>query len=494
MATNIAPQRYILLPPRGITTASVVGNSHVGDFMRSLSVPGLAPAGASSSKMRVIDSAHENGIKLVEMTPQGIAELRLEAPGVRIVPELFYNTARAPIPFLSTRTKTQAGATPAAVILKFVSGADGGPVAGATVVAFTDYVAREGAAGTTRANGTVQLDIGASARIERLYVYPRDGCWPAIRKNQQMPLSKPISLRPIDLAQPDILQFFRANAPGASGEGVTVGIIDTGCGPHPDLVVAGGRNTVVGQDAADYADNGDMHGTHVAGIVAARGVMPSGMSGLAPQVALRAYRVFAKGKSASNYSIAKAIDSAVADGCDLINMSLGGRGPADPATSSAIADARAAGVVVFIASGNDGLNEVSQPAADPRAVAVGCFGRKGAFPSDSISASNVGKPIGKPDKLNFVASFSNYGVQVDMAGPGVAVVSTVSTGNWAVMDGTSMACPAVTGAVARLLSANAAVRGMARDQQRSDAILTMARTAAHSLGFGPQYEGNGWIK
>lgn len=273
-----------------------------------------------------------------------------------------------------------------------------------------------------------------------------------------------------------------------------MGIVDTGCGPHPDLIVAGGRNTVVGENAADYVDNGDMHGTHVAGIVAARGAAPTGMGGLAPQVSLRAYRVFPKGGPASNYSIAKAIDSAVADGCDLINMSLGGRGPADPATSSAIADARAAGVVVFCASGNDSLNQVSQPAADPRAVAVGCFGRKSMFPSDSISASNIGKPIGTPDKLNFMASFSNHGLEVDMAGPGVGVVSTVPATGWAVMDGTSMACPAVTGAVARLLSADAAVRGMPRDQQRSDAILKMAFAAAQSLGFGPQYEGNGWIK
>lgn len=103
MANKPAAQRFILLPPRGMTTASVIGNTHVGDFMRSLSVPASAATGISQSKMRVIDSTHENGIKLVELTPQGISELRLEAPGVRIVPELFYDIARAPIPYLAAK-------------------------------------------------------------------------------------------------------------------------------------------------------------------------------------------------------------------------------------------------------------------------------------------------------------------------------------------------------------------------------------------------------
>jgi subtilisin len=61
------------------------------------------------------------------------------------------------------------------------------------------------------------------------------------------------------------------------------------------------------------------------------------------------------------------------------------------------------------------------------------------------------------------------------------------------MDGTSMACPSVTGAIARLLSANPAVMRMPRDQARSDAILQLAYAAAKPLGFGAEFEGNGWF-
>jgi subtilisin len=75
----------------------------------------------------------------------------------------------------------------------------------------------------------------------------------------------------------------------------------------------------------------------------------------------------------------------------------------------------------------------------------------------------------------------------------VGIVSTVPGRAWAVMDGTSMSSPAVAGAVARLLSSRPSILHMARGQERSDAILQLAFQAARSLGFGPEYEGSGWI-
>jgi subtilisin len=96
-------------------------------------------------------------------------------------------------------------------------------------------------------------------------------------------------------------------------------------------------------------------------------------------VTLRSYRVFGKNsQGASNYSILKAIDRAVADGCDLINMSLGGAA-GDEATLTAIEDAHAQGAVVIAAAGNDGRGPVGFPAAHSQAVAVSALGRKGTF-------------------------------------------------------------------------------------------------------------------
>lgn len=486
------PHRYLLLPPRGLQSAAAPASRHLAPLLRRLG-PGLRmPPSWVAGGMRVLDSVHDDGVKLVELTPQALLDLRSRAPGLRIVPEVFYEVARAPRPQVCGRPPGATGAASGRVALRFVWGAGGAPLAKALVIALTDTRQGLGDQGHTNADGVVRLSLGDAGSIARLYVYPREGCWPTMRRRVALPASGDIVLRPIDLAVPDLLQTFRPHAPGRRGKGVTVGIVDTGCGPHPDLPVAGGLNTVYGQSPDDWADNGDQHGTHVAGIVGARGRTPGGLQGLAPEAALRAYRVFAKGQGASNFAIAKAIDRAVADGCDLINMSLAG-GPADPATSAAIADARAAGVVVVCASGNDGEAQVGQPAADSRAVAVGCFGRRGTFPADAVSATTVGRPRGNPDRRYFRANFSNHGPEIDFAGPGVGIVSSVPGGGFAVMDGTSMACPAVTGMLARLLSARPALLHAPRDQARSDALLQVAFAAARSLGFGPQYEGQGWI-
>jgi subtilisin len=166
---------------------------------------------------------------------------------------------------------------------------------------------------------------------------------------------------------------------------------------------------------------------------------------------LRSYRVFGKGaEGASNFSIAKAIDRAVADGCDLINMSLGG-GPRDEATHSAIADARAKGALVIVAAGNDGRQPISFPAADSLSLAVSALGRQGTFPDGTTELGDVAPPFGK-DKKNFIAAFSNIGPELVLTGPGVGIISTFPGDKYAVLDGTSMACPAVTGAAAKLLS------------------------------------------
>jgi subtilisin len=240
-------------------------------------------------------------------------------------------------------------------------------------------------------------------------------------------------------------------------------------------------------------DNGDLHGSHVAGIIASRGGGADGVRGIAPGVRLRSYRVFGKGaEGASNFAIAKAIDRAVSDGCDLINMSLGG-GPKDEATHSAITDARAAGVLVFAATGNDDRSPVSFPAAESLALAVSAMGRKGTFPAGTTEFGDIAPPAGA-DKADFIASFSNVGPEVDFTGPGVGVISTVPTDLWAVMDGTSMACPAVTGAAAKLLATQPAILAMPRDEARSDAMAKAIFDAAVSMGFPPTMQGQGRIK
>jgi subtilisin len=159
--------------------------------------------------------------------------------------------------------------------------------------------------------------------------------------------------------------------------------------------------------------------------------------------------------------------------------------------SAAIEEARAKGTLVIVAAGNEYRSRVSFPASDPLAIAVSAMGRKGTFPKDSTESGDIARPYGK-DRKYFVAAFSNIGMELDLTGPGVGVLSTVP-GGYAPMSGTSMACPAVTGFAARMFSmpGQKDILDMPRDQARSDAMAEALLQAARSLGFGSRYEGKG---
>jgi subtilisin family serine protease len=137
------------------------------------------------------------------------------------------------------------------------------------------------------------LALGSgSKKVERLYVFPEKNCWGSLKRSVTLKSGFTIGITPVDLSYIDALRFFYDNSADTAGNGLIVGVIDTGVGPHPDLQVAGGENTVEGENVQDYHGNGA--GPHVAGIIAARGVPPVGIRGLASGVLLRSYRVFGK--------------------------------------------------------------------------------------------------------------------------------------------------------------------------------------------------------
>jgi subtilisin family serine protease len=488
------PQQFVVLPTRGLHATAATSGAALGTFLADLgqarSAAGVRSfVAAAGLKMKpdfkVLDSIRDNGAKLVEMTADTAKDLQASQPGLRIVPVVYYRTALA-------RHEIE-GKVKAAVAVKTVvtvtSAGDRKPVRGATVVAFTDFQNRAGAQGVTNAKGVVNLALGRAAKVERLYVYPKINFWGALKKNVATRGGINVALTPVALDFTDDLRRMYGNAPDGAGAGVTVGVVDTGVGPHPDLVVAGGLNCVTGEDPNDFGDNGEGHGTHVGGIIAARGTPPNGIRGLAPGVALRSYRVFGKGaEGASNFAIAKAIDQAVQDHCDLINLSLGG-GPSDPATQSAVHDARQQGAVVVAAAGNDDRGPVNFPGADPLCIAVSALGRKGTFPRGSVDEGDVMGPFGT-DRDEFIAAFSNVGPEVDLTGTGVGILSTVP-GGYAPLSGTSMASPAVAGFAARLLAQLPDVLAMPRDQDRSDAIAKALLQSAKNRGFAAELQGNG---
>lgn len=164
---------------------------------------------------------------------------------------------------------------------------------------------------------------------------------------------------------------------GLTGKGVKVGIIDTGLDyEHPDLRA----NYKGGYDIIDEDDDpmetkvkqGEptLHGTHVAGIIAANGRI----KGVAPEAEIYAYRALGPGGQGTTEQVLEAIEKAVTDQVDVLNLSLGNtvNGPDWP-TSLALDRAVDKGVVAVTSSGNSGPNmwTVGSPGTSSKAISVG---------------------------------------------------------------------------------------------------------------------------
>lgn len=225
MPENSDLQQFVLLPPRGMTARSEGSNPELTSFLVSLS-PAVS-AGTSRSRgargrgvpMRVLDSIHEDGAKLVEISPLAIADLRAEQPGMRIVPVVFYQPALEPRPKLESRVRASRAGASVKIMLKVVSRAAGTPVAGAEVIAFTDFANGAGADGVTNSRGEVKLALGASSRkLQRLYVFPRMSYWGLLKKNVTVTSGREFGLRPIGLSFTDSKRFFYGEAPDGSGD------------------------------------------------------------------------------------------------------------------------------------------------------------------------------------------------------------------------------------------------------------------------------------
>ena len=218
-----------------------------------------------------------------------------------------------------------------------------------------------------------------------------------------------------------------------AGQGVRVAVLDTGIdAAHPDLSAAMDASRDFTNSPFGVAD-AQGHGTHTAGIIAARR-NSLGVVGVAPECRLLVGKVLGDDGSGQGNWIAASIDWACEQGADIISMSLGSPSP-DPTIHAAIQRAAAKGKFVIAAAGNDGgtpgVDRVNFPGRFKEALAVAAF-----------------------DRQMRLAPFSSQGPEVAIAAPGVEITSAfpIALGSYAKLSGTSMATPFVAGVVALLVS------------------------------------------
>ena len=244
---------------------------------------------------------------------------------------------------------------------------------------------------------------------------------------------------------------------------------------------------------AAFDSDQSSHGTHVAGIAAGnpgtRAVGGRTVSGVAPRAYIGNYKAltrteFGLSPNGNAPELVAAIEAAVADGMDVINLSIGEPEiePARDVVALALDAAAAAGVVSVVAAGNDytsvGAGSVSSPANSNAAIAVAAVEAESASELAHAEFSSVGPT---PISLR---------LKPDVSAPGVSILSSVP-GGWGSFSGTSMAAPHVAGAVALL------------EQRHPDWTVAQIKSALVQTGtdvveersgiLAPQFQGGGMV-
>jgi subtilisin family serine protease len=267
------------------------------------------------------------------------------------------------------------------------------------------------------------------------------------------------------------------------GGGVVVAVLDSGVQfDHPDLranlwtnprELAGNHldddhngfvDDVHGANLLDGSGNagdGEGHGTHVAGIIAAVAGNGIGGAGLAPQARITSVKVLDSSSVSSASRIARGIRYAVDAGARILNVSLNGDATTQQ-LEDAIAYADERGATIVASAGNDGRDIDSRPSfpaasANSAVLSVTASGRRGAL-----------------------LSFANRGRRsVDLAAPGERILSTAWGSDYELRSGTSMAAPYVSAALALLTAA----RPDLTQAQLRDVLLATAPRQPRLLGL-----------
>lgn len=272
---------------------------------------------------------------------------------------------------------------------------------------------------------------------------------------------------------------------GLKGQGVTVAVIDTGVGPHPDLQgrIVGFQDFVNGRPDP-YDDQG--HGSHVSGTVGGDGAASFGkLKGVAPEASIVGVKVLDAGGSGTFADVIAGIQWCVENkdryGIKVLNLSLGAYVEEtwkDDPVVQAVQAAERAGILPVIAAGNSGpfSGTVGTPGNAPAALTLGALDDRGT-------------PWHWDDGIPFFSSRGPTPVdnlaKPDVVAPGAGITAAVGDG-YKRMSGTSMASPMAAGVAALLMQAHPE----ATPAQVKQALM---ETADPIRGFSKKGQGEGAI-
>lgn len=268
----------------------------------------------------------------------------------------------------------------------------------------------------------------------------------------------------IELTHSDLSSVLWTN----SGETASNGLDDDGNGYIDDVY---GYNFASSTGSPAH-ENSFYHGTHVAGLAAAKDNNSIGVTGvMGRNIQIMALNVFGSSASASSANIVNAINYARDKGADIINMSLGGYGTSS-SVNTAMVNAVAAGVFIAIAAGNSNDLITSSNFYQPMGYAKDIAG---AMSVGSVDARSLAR-----------SSFSNYSTTyVEIGAPGSdsatgGLLSTYTSNSYAYLQGTSMASPVLAGAAA-LVVGYVKSQGKTITPSQIESALKSAATSSGSL-------------
>lgn len=238
---------------------------------------------------------------------------------------------------------------------------------------------------------------------------------------------------------------------GKSGEGVKIGILDSGLDTgHPDLPAPVAIASFVTNPVVEGPEDLEDHGSHVTGIAMALD-NDIGIVGVAPKAQLITSKVIANSGSGFTSDIIAGLNWAVAQGARAVNMSFSGTAYSQ-AFADAIAAAHAAGTLPVCTMGNTGTEQIRYPAAYPFAM-----------------------PVANVDGFGTISPSSTSGSHCSVAAPGVSILSTVPLIAWkSNFVGSDRACLQITGTTVRSVTAPAYYCGF----------------GGNAVDFPPQVAGN----